>query len=117
MNLTDEQFKVWLAALRSDDFKQERITLTYTDREGITGYCCMGVAGRVCLDLTDDQMANSGLLSSLNKRVFTDLEEVTLARLNDTYNLSFPQIAAFVDGADEATWKDIASGDGPVVDE
>lgn len=111
MNLTADQLKTWLSALRSGEYLQTRVLLVYiySTPQRHSEYCCMGVAGKVCFNLTDQEMRHIGLLSSMDPKhnlndVFTDDEEITLSRLNDTYKLTFSQIAAFIEGADEETW-------------
>jgi hypothetical protein len=39
-----KQFKTWLKALRSDEYKQAKYTL-----QNATGYCCLGVACEVLI--------------------------------------------------------------------
>ena len=48
--MTEEQFDVWIAALRSDKYKQGVSKLCEDDH-----YCCLGVAQKVCNINTDSE--------------------------------------------------------------
>lgn len=94
MNLTDEQFTAWMAALRSNKFHQTRHVLTSP-----LGYCCMGVAGKVCFNMPDGKMEGRCYLSDIaaEGQHFSHSDEVILSQLNDNERLTFYEIAAFVE--------------------
>lgn len=98
MNMTDAQLAQWLEALRSGQFAQTHKVLT--DYYHRPAFCCMGVYGKVVLNLDINILRQIGLLSSLGglDKTFNYAEEDTLAKLNDYYKLTFSQIAAFVAG-------------------
>lgn len=111
MNLTDDQFKAWTKALRSGDFTQGPRFLFIKGEPGSVlsedHYCCLGVAGKVCLHLPLSKMDNYAFLRNVNmpgESPFTAEEEDVLAALNDNYNLTFTQIAAFLEGASLDLW-------------
>lgn len=97
MNMTDAQLAQWLEALRSGQFAQtSKVLADYYP----PAFCCMGVYGKVVLNLDINILMQVGLLSTLGglDKTFNYAEENTLAKLNDYYKLTFSQIAAFVAG-------------------
>lgn len=102
MNLSDEDFAAWTAALRSGEYVQTNNNLYRSDG----AFCCMGVAGKVCLKLPLSLMLGAGYMRFMSrfretaedKRPFTVNEEAILGWLNDEARLTFTQIAAFVEG-------------------
>lgn len=120
MNLTDEQFTAWMKALRSGRYTQGKSRLicinsvfyASTTRENpskrTTAYCCMGVLGDAVLHLPSNMLEGHGYLRFLDiynvmpqeERPLMSREEVIFGALNDRHALTFPQIAAFIEGAD-----------------
>lgn len=106
MNLTQEQFDAWIAALKENKYKQARRFLYRRMEEG---YCCMGVCGLV-IGIPKEMMSSVTILTGINltpgydaykaaqaEKAFNDREAHLLATLNDSVGLTFPQIAAFVE--------------------
>lgn len=103
--------KDWIAALRSGKYRQTHEYLAHK-----SGYCCMGVAGRV-LGIKRVSMLQSGLLSTtIDPKVckipplddHTDFLAETksggpatfielLTDMNDHYGWKFPQIADWLE--------------------
>lgn len=103
MNLTDAQFKAWMSALRSGDYKQGHYFLCIITQP--TTYCCLGVYGRAVTGKSDTRMIHSKWLRTVEDTPsFTPAEEQILARCNDRFNLTFSQIAAFIEGGGIELW-------------
>lgn len=111
MNLTDEQFTAWMKALRSGRYTQGKSRLMVphsTAPAHAPVYCCMGVLGDAVLHLPSNMLEGHGYLRFLDiynvmpqeERPLMSREEVIFGALNDRHALTFPQIAAFIEGAD-----------------
>lgn len=114
MDTSEKRFTKWMAALRSGDYVQGRKFLADVRGSGGLGelaYCCMGVGlhvlGATLAELKSRcypfQVHLQGQLEHETGRDLLGLapsEEIALGLLNDKYKLTFPQIAAFIDGAD-----------------
>lgn len=104
MNLTDDQFRAWMTALRSGEWEQGRASLIRfvvppALKPPLKIYCCMGVLGAAVLNLPYIEMVGIGYLSAFDPpRVLEYAEEQVLSYLNDQLSLTFPQIAAFIEG-------------------
>ncbi len=113
----------WVAALKSDKYKQCGGALKRTDDFGEQRYCCLGVLTDLYLAEKGEQWtsseANRGFLPS-SVKLWADLDSsaprvergdlikvdyaddeggdfVRLTYLNDSLKLSFPQIAEMID--------------------
>lgn len=114
MDTPEERFTKWMAALRSGDYVQGRKFLAAVRGSGglrELAYCCMGVGlhvlGATLMELKSRCYPYQiHLQGQLEHETGGDLlgltpeEEVVLGWLNDKYKLTFPQIAAFIEGAD-----------------
>lgn len=103
--MTDEQAKVWTAALRSGDYAQSTGQLeTKPDDAGSrkpAGFCCLGVANKAldyglgshCAVLKDYEQGNDPLeYIGLPKEI-----QIILYSMNDSRGKSFAEIADFID--------------------
>jgi hypothetical protein len=107
----DENIRVWVAALRSGEYKQGRGTLFNPNEFGAdAGHCCLGVAGRVVCHIDDVTLAEGGgygqvmdavgLSSTLGFFSDKDGRRLSLALLNDFNDdrrLNFNQIADLIE--------------------
>jgi hypothetical protein len=101
MKLNKRQFKKWIEALDSGEYKQTRGIL-----QNVNGYCCLGVACRVLIPennlrkngdmlygvIPDYQPSSPDWLMDIN----ADFERKTLkdlTALNDHYGFTFSEIA------------------------
>lgn len=106
-----EHIKLWVDALRSGKYKQGRASLKYS-----VGFCCMGVAcdisslgeWQVRLSSEEEIYLGSGCylpydvqmwlgLREENPRIKSVSNSGTLAFLNDSAKLTFPQIADLIE--------------------
>jgi hypothetical protein len=106
MQLNIKQFKKWIAALDSGEYKQTHCCL-----QDSKGYCCLGVGCKVTIPekliVTDvlnqikgglpiNQPAAPAWLTEINE----DFEKKTgrdLVALNDGYDFTFPEIATLLE--------------------
>jgi hypothetical protein len=106
LKINIKQFKKWIAALDSGEYRQGQCALQ-TD----IGYCCLGVACIVTIpkELTaidvcnqlkggmpSDQPAAPRWLVEINKD-FRDKTSRDLMALNDTYGFTFSEIATLLE--------------------
>lgn len=107
-----ESRAVWLAALRSDEYKQARLRL----RHGVNEFCCLGVAANLIVNAGDARWNNveryvtsycllsekhvdfngerADMPESLRCHLGLTAEDTgVLAGLNDKYTLTFREIA------------------------
>lgn len=114
--LNKEAILEWVEALESGRYQQTTGTLAQYEKDGSVGYCCLGVACDVFKDRLGLEVDTNGnritfdhTLASLPvavakflglsvTEVFWNKQEryVQLAQLNDTYNLTFQEIAAIL---------------------
>lgn len=105
MKLNYKEFRKWIEALDSGDFEQTRETLQ-DDR----GYCCMGVACEVLIPVEKIERAGEymrGYYPSGQpcapkwlKLVNDDFDSKVMSSLddlNDSQNMSFPEIATMLE--------------------
>lgn len=98
--LTKAQLKTWVKALRSGKFKQG-IGFLYDDVED--SYCCLGVAARVCLRKTPNQILEIGnkYFDLLSPNVMDRDTQDQFANMNDGSDKqsrkSFKQIATWIE--------------------
>lgn len=85
----------WTAALRSGKYKQTTGRL-YSPCDG--GYCCLGVAAKVCHLPVADLVYGEGLYRGDRERLgITTAQHDRLVNLNDMYRHSFKRIASVID--------------------
>ena len=102
--LTREMRDKWADALESGKFLQTRTRLITSqemaDKDKPAGYCCIGVFGRVCLGLTDDELNEIDVTGGENspyKYLRTlGVEPVIFWRFNDRNRMTFQEIAVEV---------------------
>lgn len=91
--ITDEEIKVWIAALRSNGYAQGSGQMKYV-HQGTCCYCCLGVANQVWNVGTPDDYAvmqatgDNGIFFKMPY----DLQRY-LYGLNDSRKMTFAQIA------------------------
>jgi hypothetical protein len=95
-------------ALRSGEYTQGRLQLYNKNSDS---YCCLGVANVVCdlkessdifLDNTYEQLGLRNRYGSLHKDIYVNtLKYVSLLEMNDTGQMSFKDIANFIEGNPE----------------
>ena len=90
--ITRLEHRRWLAALRSDNFKQGRQTL-YNVLDN--AYCCLGVLGRVC----DMPVGLQGYLTDAegNYTILSQHQQSILVFMNDQKRKTFSEIADWVE--------------------
>jgi len=102
----------WVNALRSGKYKQTIGVLRMTKKdanymEATPGYCCLGVACSLLIKETKKGISNfsscgswySVGLNDKTKKLFglTNKETDRLIAMNDTYKLSFKEIADYIE--------------------
>lgn len=96
------EFKKWIAALRSGEYKQVRSG----DLQNSKGYCCLGVACKVLIPNTeslqkalsdygypDIEMGSPKWLHRIDYNIKGEFGFDRLSNLNDSYGASFDEIA------------------------
>ncbi len=106
MQINIKQFKKWIAALDSGEYKQDQYHL-----QSIYGYCCLGVGCKVTIPakmLSLDARGNiTGSMPSEQPAAPTWLQNITkdfanktgklLDVLNDNDGFTFPEIATLLE--------------------
>jgi len=88
----------WVESLRKEEYAQVKRALVVENE----GYCCLGVAAKVC-EVGDHKLYDTYYLTGVNsKRIPKILREnksinTWLSDLNDLYELTFPQIAMLIE--------------------
>jgi hypothetical protein len=104
MQMTKEQCKTWIAALRSGKYKQGKGGFK---RISNNSYCCLGVAAEVCnvVELRDDTCgifaywvnSNQDYTDFLPEEFIpTDIQQ-TLVLFNDEEEYTFPELADYIE--------------------
>jgi hypothetical protein len=106
MELNIKQLKKWIAALDSGEYKQSIGRL-----QGPNGYCCLGVATKCLVPLSQIEIDHEGYLIGTVpfdqksapkwlKEISLDFNKQTgyhLTSLNDVYGYSFTEIATLLE--------------------
>jgi hypothetical protein len=109
LQLTDQdklQIKIWVAALRSGEYKQ-----THEVLQDAGGYCCLGVACKVLIPDDQQKRYGDGLLVGKMphhqehapkwlRQINDDFSKTTgvwLVRLNDKFGKTFEEIADVIE--------------------
>lgn len=97
-----EMLEIWIAALRSGEYKQGTAVLAYYPRKGTTEFCCLGVLNQVCALGSDSSLGK--IRPDIRESIgLTGNLQSTLIRMNDEENKTFNEIADFLsDIASEA---------------
>lgn len=103
--------KLWVAALKSGEFKQAYDKLKgYDPRTGEVGYCCLGVAcvvyeretGNAVDELNSDNYLPARVQKWLGLRKHSgSYADGSLANLNDSHQKTFAQIAEVIESEPE----------------
>lgn len=102
MEINKEQLKIWIAALRSGEYKQTTRAL-----QNEHGYCCLGVACKVLIPADKLELDKHGFIDwgiasgqpaapdwlKLINGDYANKMGPTLIMLNDEFNFTFNQIA------------------------
>lgn len=106
LKINKREFKLWIAALDSGEYKQSHCALQTS-----VWYCCLGVGCAVAIpkeliSLNSDGFIEGGMpleqpaapkwLVNINKD-FRDKTGRDLMGLNDTYGFTFPEIATLLE--------------------
>jgi hypothetical protein len=97
-NITQSQVNEWIAALRSGDYKQTNGMLVAPIGGGEVAHCCLGVYGvlngyKVVDDGLYDDSATCPVNAFVSEKLMSFNAQSFFSSLNDTYSLSFKQIA------------------------
>lgn len=105
LKINKRQFKLWIAALDSGEYKQDECRLQTKD-----GFCCLGVGckvfipeklqatfeGRLTGQRPNEQPASPIWLQQINDD-FDDKVGLSLTYINDAIGFTFPEIATLLE--------------------
>lgn len=103
MEINIEQFKIWIAALRSGDFIQGKDSL-----HNSAGYCCLGVG--VCVLIPHDkiQLDSMGLFIYGDYPVHQENAPLWLKQINENFNMRYGKYLSHLNDRDGFTFNQIA---------
>ena len=106
LKINKQQFKKWIAALDSGEYKQGHCEL-----QNSGGYCCLGVGCKVIIQANLISFTGNGFIDGLQPvdqpaapkwlinidEEFNEKTGRSLISLNDSYGFTFPEIATLLE--------------------